>query len=233
MPADPLPPLGFHVRRGTHGAALAELQTRLTSKEPPEVSESSPQPTEYFVETIRPDGVGLFVGFVRHNDRFGHVISLVQGDDFIPLFVSIEGDDQQEWPESPPLQEIHLEPRRDQSVALLVGKAGATHWSVAVEPTAKPGTITFAVACRMQDYPRQICSRYGCVLENPVEPQLERDGPWVWNIRGIEVCVDVIPQDEYPTPECPASSKGFEVNASLDHEPFPKTIQWRYKIWIR
>ena len=197
------------------------------------VSSISPQSPEHFVESIRPDGTGLFVSFVHTNDRYGHVIALVQGDDIIPMFVSIEGNSEEDWPESPPLQEIHIEPRREQSVALLVGKAGDSHWSVAVEPAAAGGTLTFAVACRMRDYPRQICSRYGSVLEEPIEPVLERDGPWVFPIQGAEVCVDVIPQEEYPTPEVPASRTGFEVNASLDHEPFPKTIQWRYKVWVR
>jgi len=197
------------------------------------VSDSSTDPEAFFVESIRDDGVGLFINFVKQKDRFGHIIALVQGEECIPLFVSIEGNDEQPWPESPPLQEIHLEDRTDKTVALLVGMAGDSHWSAAVEPLDQPGGIHFSVACRMKDYPMRIGSHYGCALQERIDPQLERDGPWVWNIQGSEVCVDVIPQEEFPTPEVPASADGFEVNASLDGQPFPKTIQWRYKIWVR
>lgn len=197
------------------------------------MSQSSPESEALFVESIREDGVGLFINFVKQKDRFGHIIALVQGEECIPLFVSIEGNDEEPWPESPPFQEIHMEDRKEGTVALLVGMAGESHWSAAVEPMDEPGGIHFSVACRMKGYPMQICSHYGCAMEEPIQPKLERDGPWVWNINGNEVCVDVIPQEQYPTPELPASAGGFEVNASLDGEPFPKTIQWLYKIWVR
>lgn len=198
------------------------------------MSQASPEPPEHFVESIREDNVGLFVSFVKNADRFGHVVALVQGEECTPIFVSIEGSkDDEDWPESPPLQEVHLEQRGENTIALLVGKAGESHWSAAVEPTKEPGRIRFSVACRMQGYPMRICSRYGSLLENKVEPTLELDGPWVWKINGAEVCVDVIPQEQFPTPEIPANENGFEVNASLDLEPFPKTIQWIYEIWVR
>ncbi|PQO42062.1 hypothetical protein [Blastopirellula marina] len=198
------------------------------------MSEPSPEATEQFLESIRDDEVGLFVSFVKQNDRFAHVIALIQGEDCTPLFASIEGSrDDQDWPESPPLQELHIEERGDRAVALLVGKAGHSHWSTAVEPTAEPGRLRFSVACRMQDYPVRICSRYGTLDDAKLEPTLEKDGPWVWQINGVEVCVDVIPQEQFPTPELPATANGFEVNASLDLEPFPKTIQWLYEIWVR
>ncbi|MBA2115461.1 hypothetical protein [Bremerella alba] len=197
------------------------------------MSESSPDPEALFVESMRDDGVGLFINFVKQKDRFGHIIALVDGDECVPLFVSIEGDDEEPWPESPPFQEIHMEERKEGTVALLVGMAGDSHWSAAVEPMDEPGGIHFSVACRMKDYPMRICSRYGCALEETIDPTLQRDGPWVWKINEVEVCVDVIAQEQFPTPEVPASASGFEVNASLDGEPFPKTIQWRYKIWVR
>ncbi len=197
------------------------------------MSESSPDSQDHFVESVRDDGVGIFVSFVKQKDRFGHVVALIQGDECTPLFVTLEGTDEEDWPASPPFQEIHMEDRTDGMVALLVGMAGDSHWSAAVEPLDESGGIHFSVACRMKGYPIQICSRYGCAMEEVAEPKLERDGPWVWSVNGVEVCVDVIAQEQYPTPELPANAKGFEVNASLDHEPFPKTIEWRYKIWVR
>ncbi|WP_147274178.1 hypothetical protein [Bremerella cremea] len=198
------------------------------------MSQASSEPTDPFVESIRADETGLFVSFVKHQDRFAHVVALVQGEQCTPVFASIEGSqDDEDWPESPPFQEIHLEERGTGTIAMLVGKAGDSHWSAAVEPTSEPGKIRFSVACRMQGYPMRICSRYGLILEEKSEPTLEQDGPWVWKINGVELCVDVIPQDQFPTPEIPANQSGFEVNASLDLEPFPKTIQWIYEIWVR
>ena len=67
------------------------------------MSESSPDSQDHFVESVRDDGVGIFVSFVKQKDRFGHVVALIQGDECTPLFVTLEGTDEEDWPASPPL----------------------------------------------------------------------------------------------------------------------------------
>jgi len=82
-------------------------------------------------------------------DRFGHVIALAEGDARIELLRSVEGDHTHSWPPSPPLQEVHLEQRGDgASIALAVGKAGSSHWSLSVEPAdwASVGRLSRAVS---------------------------------------------------------------------------------------
>jgi hypothetical protein len=184
---------------------------------------------ESYIESIGDDGVGLFVGFARRLDRVGHVVSLVEGEKCTPLFASLEGDDQDDWPPSPPLQEVHIEKRDKNLVAMLVGMAGDSHWSVAMDPMAGGVGITVAVACRLKQHPVQIGSRYGNLIEG-LSPQTDSEGRIVWQLGEHRVAIEVVSLSEYPTPETPYDPQGFEIKASINEEPFPKTIQWRYLI---
>lgn len=182
-----------------------------------------------YIESIGADGVGLFVGFSRRLDRVGHVVSLVEGDHCTPLFASLEGDDQEDWPTSPPLQEVHIENRGGSLVAMLVGMAGDSHWSVAMDPLAGEVGIMVAVACRIKQHPVRICSRYGSIWET-TGPEVDREGRLIWQVGKRRIAVEVVSLPEFPTPETPSDAAGFEINASVDEAPFPKTIQWRYRV---
>ncbi|HND53526.1 MAG TPA: hypothetical protein PLV92_14050 [Pirellulaceae bacterium] len=96
------------------------------------------------VRAVNARGVGLQVRFTRVGDRFAHCIELVTTRDAIgvPLLTSVEGDNNSAWPPSATLQQLHIE-RRDgigpsaetfSHVALMVGLAGRSHWSLSVEP---------------------------------------------------------------------------------------------------
>ncbi|MBL9123800.1 MAG: hypothetical protein JNG90_09220 [Planctomycetaceae bacterium] len=77
------------------------------------------------------------------------------------VFESIEGTPEEDWPPSPPLQELHLEARPDgKQLALLVGMAGTSHWSLSVEFDPAAGTAVFDVACRVKRAPGGLGSRY-------------------------------------------------------------------------
>jgi hypothetical protein len=106
-------------------------------------------------------GFGLRVAFERRADRFRHCIGWWEQGRFVPLLESIEGDASQPWPPSPPLQQLHFEPReRRGSVALLVGMAGRSHWSLSVEPDAEAPALLFDAACRVSGPAEQLGSRY-------------------------------------------------------------------------
>lgn len=107
------------------------------------------------------DGVGLQVRFSWRQDRHCHTISLLVDDRPIPVFESVEGSSLDVWPPSPPLQQRSVEELRPATkVALLVGMAGKSHWSMSVEPANDRAGFVFDVACRSGETAGQLGSGY-------------------------------------------------------------------------
>lgn len=104
--------------------------------------------------------------FQWQGDRYGHRLDLAPGDaratGAAPAFLeSVEGRPDDAWPASPPLQECHVEPRADgRTVALLVGRAGKSHWSLSVLCDPATSGLLFEVACRLAGEPKWLGSRY-------------------------------------------------------------------------
>ncbi|MFM7073965.1 MAG: hypothetical protein ACKO38_19435 [Planctomycetota bacterium] len=70
------------------------------------------------------------------------------------LLESCEGQSGDIWPASPPLQQLLVESRAEAGqVALLVGMAGRSHWSLSVEPLADRIGFRFDAACRLSGPP--------------------------------------------------------------------------------
>jgi hypothetical protein len=109
---------------------------------------------------------GLRLAFRRCGDRFLHELALRCGDGWVTVLQSREGNAHEEWPPSPPLQEARLEARPEgRRVALLVGMAGSSHWSLSVEADAAAGRLSFEAACRAQAPPRFLGSTYRAAHE--------------------------------------------------------------------
>ncbi len=108
--------------------------------------------------------VGTFaVEFERSGDRFGHRVWFVGSDEPRLLLESIETDRPVDpaWPPSPPLQELHWETRASgDKVALLVGMAGKSHWSLSCRGDRASGTIVLDAACRVKQAPQWLGSSY-------------------------------------------------------------------------
>lgn len=106
-------------------------------------------------------GVARLV-FSRAGDRYAHRLEV--GASSRVVFSSIEGTPDEEWPASPALQELHEHVGADgMPVALLVGMAGKSHWSL----TAQVRLIDeisvraeFDVACRASRTPTLLGSEY-------------------------------------------------------------------------
>ncbi len=113
---------------------------------------------EGLLETAGPAGAVLRLRFFRAGDRFAHRLELAEGDSIRPLLESLEGTAAEDWPASPPLQQLHVEERPTGKVALLVGMAGRSHWSLAVETA--PNGFLFRAACRLREPPAKLGSRY-------------------------------------------------------------------------
>jgi hypothetical protein len=113
------------------------------------------------LEATDTDGDGLRIGFDWHDDRYAHKIFAAAAGRLFPVLESIEGSDQDDWPASPPLQQLSIEELRPGvSVALLVGMAGKSHWSVSIEPTENKTGFIFDVACRLKSDEGRLLSSY-------------------------------------------------------------------------
>lgn len=102
------------------------------------------------IEVTLEGGARLLVQFIERGDRLGHLISLATTDgEKVRLLESVEGAADEDWPPSPPLQNVSFETLSDsRRVALLVGMAGGSHWSASVEPVPERRGLLFDVACR-------------------------------------------------------------------------------------
>lgn len=110
------------------------------------------------VQTLQ-DGQGLRVDFFYLGDRHAHRILLASADQQRRWLDSLEGDAAALWPASPPLQQLVIESRADGDVALLLGMAGRSHWSMSVMAMAGGG-LWFDVACRPQGASPRLASTY-------------------------------------------------------------------------
>jgi hypothetical protein len=176
---------------------------------------------------------GLQVGFDRLDDRFGHWIAVAEGNRWRRVLESCEGTGQQHWPASPPLQELHVEPRgAGREVALLVGQAGAGHWSLSVELDRSGAArenaeqLFYEAACRLQrPPPGWLGTSYRLVgdLVCRIEPAACR---LLWAGGSVQL-------EALASGECPAARWTLADGVlALQPEPavatWPATVRWRY-----
>ncbi len=110
----------------------------------------------------------LRLTFRFERDRFVHAIERRTADRWEPLWTSREGDDSQDWPASPALQEIAPHESSDGAVLLGVGKAGRSHWSIVFETPVAGADFRFDVACRIGAAVGPLGSSYDAVETRPI-----------------------------------------------------------------
>lgn len=92
--------------------------------------------------------VRLEARFLWQKDRFAHQIVLITPEEERLCLQSLEGNDQEDFPPSPPLQDMSVEQRLGSQVALGVGMAGSAMWSLSAEAHAEDGGLLFDWACQ-------------------------------------------------------------------------------------
>ena len=103
----------------------------------------------------------LAVEFIWQQDRYAQRVLWLRDGDELVVLESIEGTADTNWPISPPLQHVHVEERPgDVVVALAVGMAGRSHWSMSVELDPTLNRLAFDVACRCHQQPERLGSMY-------------------------------------------------------------------------
>lgn len=117
-------------------------------------------------ETVLLASGGLSVALARAGDRYRHEVSTTARENTRAILKSLEGADHEAWPSSPPFQELHIErPREGIEAALVVGRAGRSHWSASIEADRSKEAITFDIACRSSGAIEWLGSRYRCLAE--------------------------------------------------------------------
>jgi hypothetical protein len=156
--------------------------------------------------------------FDHRGDRWGHRIEFDRNGEWVVAFSSIEGTATDDWPPSPALQHIHLQTfSLSGPTALLVGKAGASHWSAAIEADREAGVLRFDIACRLSSGPKYLGSTYSIIKDRtesaPRRPRIE-----VAMIN--DACLRAIQ----------ASETEMSVCVTSESLPEPRTIRWKYVV---
>ena len=165
---------------------------------------------------------GLRVEFIRQADRYRHEIVASAGERVRPWLASLEGTADEAWPASPPWQEVHLERREEHmQVALLVGRAGRSHWSMSVEADRLKVTLTFDIACRCSAPNGWLGSSY----------KLAESDTSVIDLHGSLLRYSAF-QVQVVQGDAQLSEAGDErllrIAAHADVAPGPQTVRWKY-----
>ena len=140
----------------------------------------------------------VFSKTTANTDRWSHQIFLIEGEQQTILLTSIEGDDEQTWPASAPLQDISHHDLPGGEAILGVGMAGKSHWSASVS-VQENDALFFDMACLVKAPDAVIGSQYavgdGVEIESTGENVLLKAG-------GTEITIEALRKDAQQTNVC-------------------------------
>ncbi len=221
---------------------------------------------EWLISRAAPDGGRLRLRFARQGDRLHQTVEWLAAaatsgastsgastseastsatSPVVVLLESCEGQSSDTWPASPPLQQLLIEPRGAAGhVALLVGMAGRSHWSLSIEPLVDRVGFRFDAACRLSGPPEwlgHVWRAAAAARERPVATGCLR----IVAEEGAECQIPptLAPDARPPEPlatesrvpeatplEAVAEYRVRAVDASsvAARGRFPATVQWRF-----
>lgn len=163
--------------------------------------------------TLEADGVRVV--FFHDGDRIAHRVEVLDDatNGWGSAITSLEGRADEAWPPSPPFQQLHVEQRPTGPIVFLIGMAGKSHWSAAVETSADRKSIWFDVAVRFQARPEQLGSAYAIVESfHGRRPRLLAEAATVVDAADDHSAAPhVRPATEFPIP--------------------PATLGWKYAVF--
>lgn len=200
---------------------------------------------ETILDAVNEWGDGVRVGFQRIGDRYSHTLYAVSGGKADAIVQSVDDDDVQGWPLSPPVQELReaTDPDGNRTL-LLMGAAAAGHWSASAAIKRRGDRDPFLaldVAVRLARPPAYLGAAYdaddftqwddlpgGLALPH-------RDGRVLW----ITAALDQEVRDragKNPLESLRASRdaerprrRRFEPTAPLP-STYPATYRWQYEV---
>ncbi|RIK76440.1 MAG: hypothetical protein DCC67_13910 [Planctomycetota bacterium] len=182
-------------------------------------------------------GRGIRLSFEWRGDRYGHTICGVNGDEAVPIAVSVDERGSGDGPLSPPVQEIReIADATGGRQLMLIGAAAGAHWSMTVRAAAEENQryLEFDVAVRVQKPPAPL----GIALD-AVAP-----AEWIDLPSGEVACrrdrrllfVALTPTAAAQRPPAAAQRAAGAAQRRILPPPlglprtFPSTIRWRYRI---
>lgn len=112
----------------------------------------------HLIESINEHGLGIAGDFRERNGQIDHRWFLVKNERRLPILQSVEST--LEWPPSPPVQQFSIEEHDSGTVAMGLGMAGNSHWSVSFQFDRKSVCIVADIACRTPDGSPQLVTTY-------------------------------------------------------------------------
>jgi hypothetical protein len=165
----------------------------------------------HFIETAPHNDTIVRVAFAPSG--FRHRIESLRAGEAIASLAEIESPEAAPWPPCPPWQELHVhEQPAGGQVLMLVGRAGASHWSMAVSRDESQRAIVFDVACRVRRQPEFLGSTYRVSGTQP-----------------LAVLVESLAVDEGSKSNVEILSDGVVIRPALKVSP-PATIRWKYAV---
>lgn len=156
------------------------------------------------------------VSFRFEKDRFAHAVLVQRGQEWVETLNSCESGSSENWPSSPPLQEIH---EHDPGVSYLaVGGAGTSHWSATVERVAD-GRIRFDFACRLSQNHDFLGNNYQFSDKLGAVEFADH----CFSADGLEIRANDLT-------ELTVSSNGLMIAPKVKDARLPTTIRWKYEL---
>jgi hypothetical protein len=185
------------------------------------------------LDAINPDGLALRVEFIRRSDRYAHTISVVdQLRGVQPVLESVEGTATDDWPASPPLQNLSIEelaPGR--RAALLVGMAGRNHWSASVEAVTGRAALVFDIACRIANDAGRLGSTYDVAsrqLRDDVSIYYRNAQSELVEIAGEHYSLRVQAFTQFNGGAASLAMNRISIGPLADSRPKSSTYRWKY-----
>jgi hypothetical protein len=182
-------------------------------------------PDEYcHLQTVCDDS-HLRVSFHWAVDRYAHTVWACRGKEAAAVLQSVEGQSDEQWPASPPIQQLNCQRRDGKPAALLgVGMAGRSHWSLSVDVARLLPALAFDVASRPRGEGGRLASRYR--ISATSASRVDDDTILVEHPLG-QIQVQLQPSDGYST----ASLSLIDQELVIEPPPVTaKTARWKYRV---
>ena len=171
----------------------------------------------------------LRLSFVWAEDRYAHRLEWQQGQQTVAALETVPVVADEIWPRNPPLQQLSVEGSSDNHpVALLMGMAARSHWSVSVETVAGRGWL-FDVACRCLPGPEWLGSTYQWI---------GGDLSLAGDVAGFGQAdprpeIRLLPIEGEPVPSTTVPRMAMRhnqliISAALPSQDSPTTVRWKY-----
>jgi hypothetical protein len=191
---------------------------------------NQPDSARSTLATPRFAGFELHADFRWQDDRYGHRIAAISDRQEIVLLVAQLGGDRADWPDSPPLQQLSwTEGSAGDPVALLVGMAGKSHWSLSAEVPSASSDLLFDVACRIQRPPLWLGNTYrtSCTLHQET-PQSVR-----FAAGNLEGHITTEPSGDSGRAAIDIAGSRLTIKPDCSRVSAPQTVRWKYRIVLR